>query len=286
MKGYRKLIRQLIFKLFGKRAYMNWCTRDQLRTHGQHRYKDPEQKFLDRFIHPGDICLDVGANLGSYSFFMSHLVGKNGAIYAFEPVRSTFEGLQTFIARGKLTNVQPLNMGLSDQAGRSRIFVPRIDGVPGHGRATLAQQTDGVAGECEEVKVTTLDDFCANANLPHIDFVKIDIEGAELLALRGGVKTVCQHRPVLLLEIEGEHTREFGYQPMDLIQHLRDQGYHHMLYCNNLNLFEVDDHLLTRDGDVSRVLTLELGHTVNNFYFVTSEKFSLFRGQESRLGAT
>jgi FkbM family methyltransferase len=279
------MIRQLIFNLLGKRAYMNWCARSQLQMHNRHQYKDPEQRFLNLFLHPDDICLDVGANLGSYSFVMSHLVGQNGLVYAFEPVHSTFEGLQTFVALGRLTNVRPLNLGLGAHTGRHKIFVPRIAGLPGHGRATLVQQANGITGEWEEVEVMTLDDFCVSVNLPHIEFMKIDIEGAELPALQGGAQFISQHHPTLLLEIEQEHTRRFEYQPVDLVQHLRDQGYDHVLYCDGSQLLEVDHRLLTRDNDMSRVLTLELGHTINNFFFMTSDKLAQFLNQEPRLGA-
>jgi hypothetical protein len=76
-----------------------------------------------------------------------------------------------------------------------------------------------------EAQVGTLDDYFADAGLDTLDLVKVDVEGAELLVLKGGMKTIGEHRPILFLELLRKWSKPFGYHPNDVIALLGGLGY-------------------------------------------------------------
>jgi FkbM family methyltransferase len=75
-------------------------------------------------ISPGDSVLDIGANIGQYSRFLSHCVGPTGRVYAFEPIPETFDFLSNNIRRRGLSNVEPLNFALSDTEKTRTMVIP------------------------------------------------------------------------------------------------------------------------------------------------------------------
>ena len=83
-----KLIRKILIKILGIEGYIKLASRVYLKLvrHGFLKKQYPELFYLKKIIKPGDVCIDIGANLGYYSTLMSHLAGKNGKIYAVEPI--------------------------------------------------------------------------------------------------------------------------------------------------------------------------------------------------------
>jgi hypothetical protein len=73
--------------------------------------------------------------------------------------------------------------------------------------------------------VDRLDDFCAREAIDRVDFVKIDVEGAELHVLEGGREVIEAHRPTMLIEIEARHTARYGHSPEDVSRWLLKRGY-------------------------------------------------------------
>jgi FkbM family methyltransferase len=266
------MIRQLIYRLFGKKAYMKMSAQDQRRQYSRHHYHDSESKLLGLFVQAGDICLDVGANLGSYAYYISEIVGEKGVVYAFEPVVETFKALQGNIAASRLTNVYAQNMGISNRNGKTRIFMPKIDGLPSHGRAYLSEQPTKETGECQDVVVTTIDDFYAASGLDRVDFIKMDIEGAELLAVQGAVRVISQHHPVLLLEVEPRYTERFGYEPSDIFSLLHAQGYTEVFYWNGLTLTGIGIDRLAQSNHANQFTRGLTNQPIYNFYIVHPDK--------------
>lgn len=181
-----------------------------------------EKRLFLQLIHPGDVVFDIGANQGDFTGLFSDLAGDQGTVFAFEPGPQTFRTL-TDASAGRV-NVRLRNMAISDVAGTARLLQPGAD----HGQASLRRQSAGSWSrggtvEAFDCVVSTVDD-CAR-ELTRLDFLKCDVEGAELLVLRGARETLDRLSPILFLEVHDEWTRAFDYTPADLLDALIDAGY-------------------------------------------------------------
>lgn len=178
-------------------------------------------------VRGGDVVFDVGANDGYYTLLFSHLVGGRGQVHAFEPVPPTFEKLSSCIRLNKhFDNVYLRPLALGEQTGSARMYMPGTD----DGQSSLAKHSFGSwagasvvnAFDCQTI---TLDDYAAEQKVNRLEFLKCDIEGAELLALRGATNFIGATRPIIYLEICPGWTANFSYSPVDIINHLSHQGY-------------------------------------------------------------
>ena len=185
-----------------------------------------EKRLYLSLIRRGDVVLDVGANVGYFTMLFSDLVGKKGEVHAFEPIHGTFAELSRNIGRFPgYRNVRLKCAALGDRSGHIRMFLPGSDS----GQAALVCHRDGsweVALVASiDVEMIRLDEYAGH--LPRIDFVKCDVEGAELLVLLGGQSILKRLRPRLLLEVNSCWMRSFGWTAEDLFSLLRQIGYSH-----------------------------------------------------------
>jgi len=176
-------------------------------------------------IAPGMMVVDGGANMGGYSLLASRRAGAEGRVFAFEPDPNNYARLLTQI--GHLPNVQPVQKAIAAISGQSLLFLDSF-----HAGHTLV---DGRVGERGvSVDVTSLDDFVRDHALPGLDVVKLDIEGAELLAIDGMQSLLrSERRPVILCEVHPPITPEefiskmdgFGYRTRVLDAKLTGSGH-------------------------------------------------------------
>lgn len=138
----------------------------------------------------GDTFLDVGANVGYYSMLALDVVGPSGDVHAFEVDDRPLHCLRKTKQAYRLGNFTIHAVAVGDRTGTVRFHQ---DKDSGHSR--LAQHGEGFA-----VPMTTLDDWCVQANFSNIRAIKMDIEGAEILALRGARRLIEKHRPVWICE--------------------------------------------------------------------------------------
>lgn len=163
-----------------------------------------------------DHCLDVGANVGTYSILLSRNANR---VYAFDPAPSSFASLQTL----QIKNVIAYNLALGSESGATEIALPVIHGKVDHALATLRPLSSGEfeAVEKHKVKVVKFDDFAPTIDSDRIDFVKIDVEGFELQALRGMERLLARRKPDLMIEIEKRHNPDY----IKVFDYLRGLGY-------------------------------------------------------------
>lgn len=197
-----------------------------------------EKVIFINLIQNSDIVLDIGANKGYYTLLFSHLVGSRGEIHAFEPVLSTFEVLTKFISKHqKFDNIYLSNVGIANYNGKAIISIPDDD----DGQASLKTHNYGSWKEPKrisnyEIDLITLDSYKIFNKL---NFIKCDVEGAELLVLEGARETIMKHHPIISLEISWEWTKDFGYNPINILQILSDFGYQQFYLFNTyLKLLE------------------------------------------------
>jgi FkbM family methyltransferase len=162
-----------------------------------------------RYIKPGFNVADIGANVGFYSLLMSRLVGDRGKVRAFEPNPRVYQRLLRNLSLNNAKNVTPHQLALSESEGEISLHLPPLDT---HGLASLRNQ-GWKGGETVQVATRRLDDFLSGER---VDVIKVDVEGAELLVLKGAEKTITEQRPCLLLEFNPRVTQSFGYSPVEI----------------------------------------------------------------------
>jgi FkbM family methyltransferase len=186
-----------------------------------------EKRAFLRLLRPGDVVVDVGANAGYFTLLFSDIVGASGEVHAFEPIAPTFERLSRTIADARRFDNVMLNCAAcGESSGVATMLVPGAD----WGQAALAPHATGSwASEAEltayETTVVSLDAYLEAKSAPRVDFMKLDAEGAELGVLKGAARTLASQRPLLSIELYGEWTRDFGYEPADLVSFLEGLGY-------------------------------------------------------------
>jgi FkbM family methyltransferase len=163
----------------------------------------------------GRTLLDVGANKGIYSIYMSRAAGANGRVVSFEPQPELGDHLQTIKRKFCLDNMTIANVGLSSRPDVLKLHRSKV----GSGGASFHHQ-DLAGLEELEVPVTTLDQYATENQLGTVHFIKCDVENNELDVFRGGEKTLKRDLPILLFECNYE-IAECG----ELFSYLCELGY-------------------------------------------------------------
>ena len=173
-------------------------------------------------IAEGETCIDVGANFGWFTTFFSVCVGPTGFVHAFEPVPRMFGELKRNCdLLGDAGNVFINNLALGDSEGN---VVLRLIKGEATGHASLASR-GGDEAETFECRMITLDSYLDRREIKQVDFVKVDIEGAELMFLKGAQKIFDQPvPPIILMEMALAETKPFGYLPDDLVRFIGERG--------------------------------------------------------------
>jgi FkbM family methyltransferase len=156
---------------------------------------DEYRAFRDS-VRPGMTALDIGANVGAYSLLLGQWVGSGGAVFAFEPAPEAHDGLRRHI---RLNGLDAIVTPIRAAAGAASSTARFVVGVTA-GESRLATSGDRTVTTVD-VSVTTIDQFCAREHLTP-DFIKIDVEGAELDVLRGARETIRRTRGRLSLFVE------------------------------------------------------------------------------------
>jgi len=182
---------------------------------------------IERMLTPGSVFLDIGANIGEVSLFAAKRVGERGSVMAFEPVAETADRLRRNLALNGLRNVEVMEMGISDQVREQALYASAAkfqDGSRHDGLGTL-YASGARSSPVATVKLTTLDALLSARPIARLDGIKLDIEGAELPALRGARQVLTRFRPWLVVEIGEETCAAAGYEPRDIFELLASLDY-------------------------------------------------------------
>jgi len=168
-------------------------------------YENDAIKIIEKLVNEGDVCFDIGANVGPIAFALAQKVTPKGKVYAFEPGPPTFERLVQNIAVNPVYSSAIIaeNLGVSEQNGE--LLWSEGTGYDGRGNGSLR-----VGGNIS-AKVVSLDDYCMSSGIDEIDFIKIDVEGMELEVIKGAKTILEKYRPILYFETlpNIEETRGF-----------------------------------------------------------------------------
>jgi FkbM family methyltransferase len=195
---------------------------------------DPSQNALLSLIDDGDIVFDIGTNMGYNILPISKIIGDKGYVYGFEPLPLNYSKCLTNIALNSLTNCKVYPIALSNYDGKAKLTSPRRDNL---GTCFV----DNKASDGVEIKVKTLDNFLLDDPIPHIDLIKIDVEGHELHVLQGAAETIKKFRPIMFIEVSSELLKRAGNQPSDVINFLKTNHYQ-ILHAQAQRPIEVSDY--------------------------------------------
>lgn len=214
-------------------------------------FEPDESAFVRNNVKPGDIAIDVGANFGWFTLMLSQLVGANGAqgqVHAFEPVQETTDLLNRNAQLNNATNIHISGAALDAQDATRDLYLPDI-AVSG----SFALHHYNENYQVQKVPTMTLDTYVRLHNLPRVDFIKADIEGAELNMLKGASDTLKRFAPTLMLEVQASSTRLFGHEPAEVHTFLKDHGY--------------EGHILETGGKTRSLDDAAAPETAYNFVF-------------------
>lgn len=189
-------------------------------TFNFNQYELEDSEMLYKLVSPGDIIFDIGANIGWYS---NHLSKKlpGAQIYSFEPIPETFAQLKRNTELNAAKNIHLNNFAFSDvEQTLTFYYSPTITGASSSQNIT---ENDGMVKlEC---RANTLDNFVKENGVDHLDFIKCDVEGAELMVYKGGAQTIARYKPIVFTEMLRKWAGKFGYHPNDIIDFFGAMGY-------------------------------------------------------------
>lgn len=172
-------------------------------------YEPKETELVLKKLKRGDVFFDIGANIGYYTVLASKKVGPRGRVFAFEPDFENFKQLSENVKLNKCKNVVLENKAVSDRNGRIKFKIEHLK--KGESRASKNGQIS--------VPTIKLD------NYGKIDVLKMDIEGAEIMALRGAKKTLNRRGIKLFIEYNPGSLEEFARGPNELLRLIRQLGF-------------------------------------------------------------
>jgi FkbM family methyltransferase len=186
-------------------------------------YSSTEQDLFRQAVQPGWFVVDAGASIGASALTFARRVGRSGLVIAFEPQRALFQVLCGNIALNSITNVDCRNEALGEAAGTIRM--PLLD----YSRESNISGLELGGDRGPAIPVSTIDSL----DLSRCNFLKIDVEGMELAALRGARGTIEKFRPILYVD---NHRREKSPAIIEFLQSLD-----YVLYWHIAPLFDPDN---------------------------------------------
>ena len=179
---------------------------------------------LRHLLRAGDVSVDVGANFGWYTTLFAQLCPQ-GRVYAYEPVPETFGRLVETLALNEMRgNVTAVQAAVSDAAGTCSIFT--FEKSSAYSSLSSLGEFGEKSQKAVEVPKVRLDQHLSGQGVSHVDFLKCDAEGSELMVLRGARGFLgAPDAPMIFIELNEPAFRAFGYGRDDVRQLLSSHGY-------------------------------------------------------------
>ena len=182
-------------------------------------YEKEDSDMIFKLVQDGDTIFDIGGNMGWYSIGLFK-AKKDVKIHTFEPIPSTYESL---IGNAKINGAKIVinNFGLSN-VQQDLIFYFHKEGSGNASAAIMNEKRENIQIKCH---VDTLDNYFNEQKLDKLDFIKCDVEGAELLTFQGGLTTLEKCKPIVFTEMLRKWSAKFNYHPNEIIQLFNEMDY-------------------------------------------------------------
>jgi len=190
-------------------------------------FEEKEMRFLKKIVKQGDFVMDIGANIGIYTLFFSDLVGINGHVWSFEPSPFSVSLLRENVAMNFLQNVSVVEEVLTDKTGQVEFYVFEGTGDVYNSIGAITRPVEKLsADKAIIVKSTTVDDFAEENKINKVDIIKIDVEGAEELVLRGAKKMLGRsNNVVVMLELYEPSLKQCGSSVEGIVSFMKGLGF-------------------------------------------------------------
>ena len=261
-------------RMFVRNHYRKWCIDRELDTTTRWGFRmgaspydyasygifffgeyDPRMSdFMRLHVKEGQTAWDIGAERGWFSLLMGKAVGPTGRVDSFEAFAPNAQRLRQNIARNAMNHVHVHELAVSDRAG-TMCFEPPSDQVTGNvgfleGCSGVGYLTAEKKPGTIEVPTIGLDDFAEQEKVERVDFIKLDIEGAEVAALRGGDTILRQHRPILAVEYNRATLHRAGTSLQELDDLIASFNYDRYALRGTLKKVDLKEAEGQRDEDV------------------------------------
>ena len=161
-------------------------------------YEVPIQNIFAQHLKVGDVFYDIGANVGFFTVIAAKLVGDRGKVYAFEPGKNNAASVRHNAQLNNFNQIEVIEKAVSHTSGKGQLLLAQYSG--GHALATADAPPD-LAGEIT-VDLVSIDDLIAQNQIAPPNFVKVDVEGAELDVLKGMTETIKNYQPTIIYEVD------------------------------------------------------------------------------------
>jgi FkbM family methyltransferase len=211
-------------------------------------FERPELRFVETFLRPGMTVLDIGAHHGLYSLLSSRCVGRKGQVIAFEASPRECRRLGKHVRVNGCSNVRIEPCAAGSQPGTADLYV--VDGACDWGNSLRAPAVKESTYKVR-VEVRTVDDVLQSLGISRVDFIKLDVEGAELSVLHGATRLLSgPRRPAILAEVQDLRTKPWGYPARDIVQYLTSLGYRWNALAPDSSLHPISSQLDSYDANL------------------------------------
>ena len=183
-------------------------------------------ELMDKILLPTDIALDVGGNIGTHAILLSKKLSQ-GHVYTFEPQSLVFSVLQNNLLLNSCDNVTAYRFAISNQNHSTISMQPFSFNKKSINNAALQIDPDGAMGDFTLTR--TLDSF----KFKKVSFIKMDIQGSEVIALQGPKDLILKQKPIMFIEIEEQNLKDLGTSTKELIE---------TLFSLNYALYRIETH--------------------------------------------
>jgi FkbM family methyltransferase len=203
-------------------------------------FAECENRLMSALVRPGDVVVDVGANVGTVALALARAVGPQGTLHLFEPQPILQQALHTTLTINGLTTARLYGVAVGNSAGQVKIPVVRPEEPGNYGAVRVTEASGGIA-----VPLITLDSLM----LPHCRLIKIDVEGMDFDVLLGAADLIARTRPFIYMEAKE------GPATSGAIGWLQSRGYgcywHFATFFSPDNFRGVRDNVFGNVGDIN-----------------------------------
>jgi FkbM family methyltransferase len=209
-------------------------------------YEMPVQRAIAENLQAGDVCYDIGANVGFFSVLAASRVGSGGRLFAFEPEPGNATMLRHNVEMNGFAHVTIFENAVSSQPGRAVLML-----VPYSGSHSLAEfRTPKDVVNQITVDTVQVDQLVENRTLTPPTLVKIDVEGAEYPVMQGMARTIETYRPKIVYEVDAEREDEAKVQEKKIERFLGARGYEmHRLENSYVGISHYVAHFLAKPAE-------------------------------------
>lgn len=190
---------------------------------------------IKKVLKPGDVFVDIGANIGYFSLLAANYQ-PTAKIISIEPAKSVFEKLKGNISVNNFQNIIPVNAAVGEINEEKDLFLSSPDNL---GMSSF-KEPENYSGRKEKVQVINLDGWFKSSGLSKIDLIKLDVEGSELSALKGMKEILMNYQPLIIVEVNPGTLSLFDLEPTDIFTFLYQLNYKGFQISESNQLLEIN----------------------------------------------